>query len=298
MKQIVLFFIFLWVGSSSLFSKVLEIPFVQLPTGQLVVKVELSGIENEQLFIIETSGCHCLRGDMMYRLNDLGMDTAKKFHNFNMLKIGDFLIHNKKKIVVNKSIGKRGEHAFPEPVLGTLGPQIFKNKIVQINYDEKVIKVADDLHEFKIPENTPSVHFTQSFMNKIPSVDVKDDFGGVNETVIEISSPVFISRYEANYSDARHLRYRREKGIKPQKISLDGKDIIEILAVEEDQVYINHDIPIYNPVLYISSGLQSMIGNSFLKHFRSTFDFKKKVLYLDPIDEEGVGYVTDPKGSK
>jgi len=276
-------FLFISLLFNSTYAKVTEIPFTQLPTGQLVVELNLDGIDLPQLFIIETSGGNFLRSDMNYRLNSLGLDTLKKGYKFDKIKIGERTIEKVKFETKNK-LGKRSEYAFPNAVIGTIGSHIFKELSVQFDFQKKVIRIADTKEELNIPEETNYVPFSQSFLNHIPVIEIQPWQYVPQRLEVEVSVPLGIVL--SWNGPALEARYRNNTNMQSYKVKLDDIKTITITEQAVKTIDFDHSFSIYNVPITFSDDLKPLIGYQFLNHFLVTFDYDKGKLYLDPQTKE------------
>ncbi|MBS2097076.1 hypothetical protein [Carboxylicivirga linearis] len=278
-------FIFLIVSLlfSSTYAKVTEIPYTQLPTGQLVVELTIDGIDLPQLFIVETSGGNFLRSDMNYRLSTLGLDTLKKGYKFAHIKMGDRTIEKVKFETKNK-LGKRSEYSFPNAVLGTIGSQLFKDLSVQFDFQKKVIRIADTKEELNIPEGTNYIPFSQSFLNHIPIIEIQPWQYMTQRLEVEVSVPLGIVL--AWNGPALEVRYRNNTNMQSYKVKLDDVKTITITEQFVKTIDFDHSFSIYNAPITFSDDVKPLLGYQFLNQFLVTFDYDKGKLYLDPQTKE------------
>lgn len=262
-----------------------EVPFIQLPTGQILVEADLLGQAGKQYFIIETSGTNLIRGDMNQRLDLLGIDTTSAFLKFPEIKIGDIAFDHKNNFRIRKALGKRSEYAFPPSVLGTLGPKFFGKKVLQFNFQKKTLKIADSRDELNLDVNTPYVYFTQSFTNAVPVLDVQSAETTDHDVYLNVSLAMGIN-FPVN-AMSTVVQYAGNDERKTYKLSLDGKTNIIYTAIMAPSIYINKEVTLTNVELTFTDELMPAIGNSFLQHFLTTIDFNDGILFLDPKTDKG-----------
>lgn len=262
-----------------------EVPFIQLPTGQILVEVDLMGKAEKQYFIIETSGTNLIRGDMNQRLDLLGIDTTSAFLKFPEIKIGQMSFTHKNNFRAKKALGKRSEYAFPPSVLGTLGPKFFGKKVLQFDFQKKILKITDTRDELELAENTPYVYFTQSFTNAVPVIDVQSAEISDCDVYLNVSLAMGINFPVSAMSTVVQYAGNDEK--KTYQISLDGKKHIVYTAIEAPKIYLNNEVTLSNIEITFTDELMPAIGNSFLQHFLTTIDFNDGILFLAPSTEKG-----------
>lgn len=271
------FFIF------NLSAKITEIPYTQLPTGQLVVELKIDGINLPQLFIVETSGGNYLRKDMNYRLHDLGLDTLETTFKFKQITIGDRVISNTK-FKTKRHLGNRSEYAFPAPVIGTIGADLFNKLAIQFDFEKKLIRVADNIKELNIPEETNTIGFTQSLLHKTPTIDIEPWQYMRQPVELEVSIPVGINL--SWNGPALEKRYRNKNSMTGYRVALDDVTVIDMFEQIVSQVNFDYNFVLYNVPITFCDDIRPIIGYQFLRHFVITFDFKGGKIYLQPITEE------------
>nr|WP_321450392.1 hypothetical protein [uncultured Carboxylicivirga sp.] len=271
-------------------AKVTEIPYTQLPTGQLVIELYLDNIELPQLFIVETSGGNFIRNDINFRLNTIGIDTLKSNYTFNKVKIGgrEFKkINFKSKL----TLGKRSKFAFPDAIIGTVGPELFKDRIVQFDFNKQIIKIADSKTDLNLSETTPIVHFSNSFINRMPVFDIKPINHERQLVDIEVSIPLGINL--AWIGEAQRLKYTNLTDMTPYRIKLDDIQTIDVFEMTIKELYFENSIVFYNiPITYCNE-IRPIIGYQFLRNYITTFDFKNNLLYLQPNTLIGTNWLSE-----
>nr|WP_319400100.1 hypothetical protein [uncultured Carboxylicivirga sp.] len=271
-------------------AKVTEIPYTQLPTGQLVIELYLDNIESPQLFIVETSGGNFIRNDINFRLNTLGIDTLKSNYTFNKVNIGgrEFKkINFKSKL----TLGKRSKFAFPDAIIGTVGPELFKDRIVQFDFNKQIIKIADSKTDLNLSETTPIVHFSNSFINKMPVFDIKPINHERQLVDIEVSIPLGINL--AWIGEAQRLKYTNLTDMTPYRIKLDDIQTIDVFEMTIKELYFENSIVFYNVPISYCNEIRPIIGYQFLRNYITTFDFKNNLLYLQPNTLIGTNWLSE-----
>ncbi len=277
-------------------AKVVEIPYMQLATGQIVIQAHLSGTTEAQYFIFETAGGNFLRSDMNYRLQELGLDTLESKFKFDNVKIGDLTLTEGTTFKTRSKLGKRSEYAFPPVVIGTIGARLFGNKLVQFDFEKKVILVADEKSELNIPAKTAMVPFTQSFTDYSPMVDVEPWNFNMQQLPVEVSTPVGIVLAWEDVVTEQKIRYQNQ--MTSYRVALDDEHNIEFHEIISYKVFFYHSFTMYNVPISYSEFFRPMIGYMFLKEFKPTLDFANGKLYLEPVTDKGKAYFEKPKKEK
>lgn len=261
------------------FAKVTEVPFIELPTGQVVIQIDLKGKVGKQYFILETAGSNLIRRDMPQRLDALGIDTTIAFIQFPEITIGDMIFTKSHNFRFKRGLSKRSEHAFPVSVLGTLGSKFFNKKSIQFNFQQNTLRIADSAEELEITPQTPKVHFTQSFTNHIPVFDIHYSKSTNHNVYIDVSLAIGICLPWKSQSQNRSEVY---------EMTLDGKKKVVFSLNNVSELYLNRELTLHNTEIMFSDDLAPSIGNLFLRNFISTIDFDKGILFLEPITKEGI----------
>lgn len=277
-------------------AKVTEVPFIELPTGQVLIQVDFKGKIGQQYFIIETAGNNLIRRDMPERLDFIGIDTTKSFIDFPEISVGDMTFTKSNNFRLKRSLSNRSEYAFPVSVLGTLGSKFFKNKILQFNFQKNTLRIGDNVDEFEIKPQTPQVHFTQSFTNNIPVIDTySTEFSSYN-VYIDISLAIEICLPWKDIPASK--RNQSGNSSEVYEMSLDGKKKIVFSSNNVNKLYLNREITLYNIEIMFSDDLTPSIGNLFLRNFISTIDFNDGILYLDPVTNKGITMIQETNATK
>lgn len=278
------------------FSKVNEVPFFELPTGQLVLKAELSGIKGEHLFILEMSGASYLRRDMNYRLHALGIDTLEQSVKFDTITLNGRKLIESNNFRIRKKLENRSEYVFPDAMLGTIGPAAFKNMVVQVNYNKHIIYIADAIEELEISDLAQEISFTSTFINPSPTFEIEALHFGRQYVSLDFSLPVNLNLQWANVGG--RAEYWNPTSFKYIKTTLDGKKYVVLKHYTFDEIYVNSEISIYNIEATFSDNIIACIGHSFLEQMITTIDFDKGNIFFDPQTEQAKLLFIPPKKEK
>ena len=282
--------LFLLVSVRAQNNDVCEIPFVLLPTGQIIVELTFPNPIGKQLMLFETTGRNAFRKDQTVRLQSLGIDTLASSVNWKKFKtdeegirIGDYSF-GLPKFRLKRRLSKVGDIAFPAPVLGTIGASFFKKHVVQIDYEAAKLRIAKSIDAFAIPKTAPSIVYRSSFRDASPMLYVHTVEFGEQALYVNTGLPVGICFNWSLVSD--ELRQRYIDHMNNYELKLDGKERSLVLGYEVAKVYVETNWELAKQEVAFSNDVVPCIGNGFLKHFLVTFDFNRKKLYLEPKSEE------------
>lgn len=284
------FFVFIFLSGFLLKAengRVTEIPFIMMPTGQMIVKVTFSPPIGEQYMLFETTGVNAIRKDQKERIDNLGIDTTSSSVKIPTTTIGDFEF-GVTKFRLKKYLASRGDIAFPLPVLGTLGPSFFKKKVVQIDYKNSKFRIADKVEDLKVPDAIPSIIFRSSFRNPSPTLEVHTLEFGNQMLYVNTGLPVGFCFDWASVVSSRRKRFIDH--MEKYRLNLFGKDGVPVLGYKVGNIFVETEWEIRGHEIAFSERLYPSIGNEFLKHFVVTFDFPKSKLYLEPNGPEEAKY--------
>lgn len=284
------FFILVSLNSSA---KVTVAPFFELPSGQMVLKLKLSGIETEQLFIFEISGTSNLRRDMDYRLHALGIDTTQIGVQFDTISIeGHPLIENNK-FQIRKKLEKRSKLVFPDAILGTIGPMVFKDKVIAINYQKHSFTLADNINELTIPDSTKQISFSNSIINYSPTLEFEIWDFGKQLIGLDFSLPVNLNLHWSLVDGKAKYWSDTEFGF--IKTSFDGEKELILRHYKFEEIYLNREISLYNIEATFSDKVLACFGRSFLSQVKTIIDFNNGQIYFTPISNVARNIFYPPK---
>lgn len=282
--------------SSKGIAEVTEVPFFELPTGQLVLKVELSGIEGEQLFVLEIAGANFLRKDMNYRLHALGIDTLKQSVEFETLNLNGCKLAENNQFRIKKKLGKRNDYVFPNAMLGTIGPAVFKNKVLQVNYNNHILYIADAADELTISDKAQKISFTTSLINPSPIMQVEAVGFGTQLVSLDFSLPISLNLHWSNVEG--RAKYWQSTDFNTIQTKIYGENFMVLKHYRFDELYVNREISIYNVGVTFSDKVIACFGHSFLEQMVTTIDFDEGYIYFDPSTEEAEQLFTPPTKKK
>lgn len=262
-----------------------EIPFILSQTGQVIIEVKINDIDRPAYFYLETNGKNSLRSDQPGILNILNINSESMNTNIKTLRIGE-LIFQDEKFRIRSALEKRGKIAFPEPILGTIGPEMFKNKVIQLDFQHNKLIVANDKNAYDLSDSLFQTAFRNSLINHGVNLKFETNQFGVTELAIDTRSQLGIHLF---YSDlSLHTKTKYKESFKWMDIPLDGKNKKTFAYYEPGDVYIEDAIIIKKQPVWFSDYMPNSIGNAFLMHFIVTIDFNENIIYFKPFTETGV----------
>lgn len=278
------------------FAEVTEVPFFELPTGQLVLKVELSGVEGEQLFVLEMAGANVLRKDMNYRLHAIGIDTLQQSVEFDAIILNGRKLTENNQFRIKRKLGKRNEYVFPDAMLGTIGPAAFKNKVIQVNYENHILYIADAVDELTISDKAQKISFTTSLINPSPVMEVEAVGFGRQFVGLDFSLPIVLNLHWSAV-DGR-AKYWQSTSFNTVQAMIYGENFMTLKHYRFDELYVNREISIYNIGVTFSDKVVACFGHSFVEQMITTIDFDKGYIHFDPNTEVAELLFTPPTKKK
>lgn len=282
-----LFLLFLFGTINSAVSqhqKVTEVPFFISQTGSLIIQATINKNATPTYFYIETQGRNKLRADQTDILETLSLDVEKKKLNDISITLGGTEFPNQSFIVRN-NLHKRGELAFPQMVLGTIGPEFFKNKVVQLDFSTSKMRISKSIDTFHFSDSLLSVAFRSSPINPAIYLEMECWELGKHTLALDTRSPLGVHIYAEELTIFQRERHRRTK--KTFSMKLNGEDELIFRSFMVPDIYLEHELTLKNQEVFFSNHLTSGIGVNFLKHYIVTIDFNANNLYFDPITDLG-----------
>ena len=260
------------------------VPFSVGQNGQIIIRACVNNNNLPAKFYIETNGKNLLRSDHPDQLEAYSIKTGDEATEIDSLKIGSCLINNCTFRIANK-LEKRGDYAFPDSILGTLGPELFDHKILHIDYNLKVIKIANTINALNVEDSTYKLYFKNDRKTTGINLELQTADFGSHEVAIDTRSPLGIHLYYSDLSSS--LRKKHKQSFKYCAVKLDGISNKTFLYFEPEKMSLDKIIQINKQPVWFSDFVPNSIGNAFLNQFRVTIDFKKHILYLEPSTQEG-----------
>ena len=168
---------------------------------------------------------------------------------------------------------------------GIFGYNFLSELVVGVSYAKKEITLCDRLHSVSDYIQTPLIfdgHSGPRFEINFPfrNISFVIDSGkndGISLAVTEELGA--FKKYSKSHKEIRGLFSSSFSGVKEEELET-------IYLLENFNITKNIEIKRY-PVS-LNDGLESLVGNSFLKNFDIILDFKKKMFYLKQLDKSKI----------
>lgn len=272
-------------------ARVSEISIKVLPTGQIVIPVQIPDVENTQYVLFDATGENVLRGDINKKMFEMNVDTTASKVIFENFKVGTYAFRESVSFKISKSLVQRTDLVFPENVIGTVGSSMFRSTAIQMNLSSKKLVVADSFEELNFTENLMIIVFSSSFVNNIPVVKVGVKNFGEQRLYIDPSKSVAFHFDWKQVSD--EAKEMSEGKLQIRSNSLNGKDSLELIVPKSIEVVLESDAIVKGHKPSFSSTFKPCIGSDFLKNYAFTIDFRNATMYLDPINAVGKSEIVE-----
>lgn len=166
---------------------------------------------------------------------------------------------------------------------GIVGSNQMSNAIWEIDYKSKNITITDNFIEFKEPDGASKIHFMEMEPQKTPLVRVQLD--STNSKLITFDTganggiDLPASNFETTIKD-----YKKIKSYGNTSAGVYGtgkKDTITTVKVGLMKL---GTLETKNQLVTFENESSSVIGNSFLKNYKTTINWKTKTIYLQQQD--------------
>ena len=265
------------------------VPFTVSKNGQIIITACINNTDLPARFYIETNGRNLLRSDQPDQLKYFCINTGDENTEIDSLAIGICHFLNCSFRIANR-LENRGEYAFPDSVLGTLGPELFEDKILQIDYAQKVIRISTLLSALNIPDSAFRVEFKEDRKTAGINLELQTSDFGSHDVAVDTRSPLGIHLYYSDLSASQ--RKKNDDKFKHSAVKLDGYNNKTFVYYEQEIMSLDKIIQINNQPVWFSDFVPNSIGNAFLNQFRITIDFKEHMLYLEPITDKGIHMIS------
>lgn len=274
--------------SKNLLVQIDSIPFVLTEHNNIAVQATINKIDTVQLMLHTAANSVTIIKDVAQNLksinsngidtvNSWGGDNSSKFSTKNSLQIGNKKIEDIT-IWENENSGPKTD--------GKFGLNFFENQIIEINFDENILKVYQYLPESEILKrgfekfelikengflfiNATSILAKKDIINKFL---IHSGFGG---TIL------FDDLTAEKYGFAAKLKIIKESQLKDSygNILKTKKAILPEFLIANQQL---KNIPIGFFEGSIGRQKMSVIGGDILKRFNIVFDIQNSNIYLKP----------------
>ncbi|MFB6319786.1 hypothetical protein [Saccharicrinis sp. FJH54] len=265
------------------------VPFTISQNGQIIITACINNKSFPAKFYIETNGQNLLRSDQSDRLRLVYINPDNEITTIDSVMIGTTLFKNSEFRIASK-LEKRGIYAFPDSILGTLGPEIFENRILQIDFKAKVLKITDKVKLLQIPDSAFKMSFRDDRQTTGINLELQTEDFGTHDVAVDTRSPLGIHLYYSDLSSSQKKKHKDE--FRHSAVKLDGIHNKTFVFFEPEPMSINKTIQINGQPVWLSDFIPNSIGNEFLNRFRVTIDFREHILYLEPVSIKGKQMLT------
>lgn len=261
-----------------------EIPF-DLVNGLIVLQVNIQGEKYRMIF--DTGAPNLISKELADELDlsiilksrvtdSQGNAQALPYSKLDSIKIGNLLFEDFGVIIADWS-------NVPQLVCfeidGLIGANLMRRAYWQVDYEQKVLRVSNELEKFQLPADTISIPFTTTTQGT-PHVDMEIGDLKFNNLTLDLGSNKDISfsrgmlrklQKEHNVNSTWGLGYG-SAGLYGQV-----KDTIRQFVLPEFTMNSNLFSPM---VVTATGGGNGAVGNGFFKNFLVTLDWEQNMVYL------------------
>lgn len=258
-----------------------EVDFYLSSDGYMYVKLFLDGESEGQYFLFDINGINFIRDDQHDFLDLYQISDKKKSFQFLDIQFGG-LEWKRCDFVLRSAIDEIGHTILPDSVIGCVGYYFMKKHCWQINYQTKKITFAKSCESLDIAKTAIHIPFTQTIINRSINIDLSLNHQKSRTYTVSTAYPLSISTPLSNIKQTD--KQVRKTGHK----SFAFFGLMQNLTVTNfiiQNVTLDNVATISNVSTQASDKLGYMIGNDFLKHFITTIDWEKRMLYLEARDE-------------
>ena len=209
-----------------------------------------------------------------------GNDNKQEFILIDEIKIGKLHFNDIGAVVIDL---KRSFEIKCLNIDGIIGSNQMSNAIWQIDYKNKNISITDNFNDFKEPEGAEKVHFIEMGYQKTPLVRLQVDSTKSKLITFDtgangnISLPY--SHFENTIKD-----YKQIKSYGNPSTGVYGtgkKDTITTIKADFSKL---GTLQLKNQLLVFEETASAVVGNDFLKNYKTTINWKNKTIYLQQQD--------------
>ncbi|RZK10398.1 MAG: PDZ domain-containing protein [Flavobacterium sp.] len=264
------------------------IPF-NFDNGLPIIKVKIDG--NEYSFLLDTGAPTVISPEVARTLNSKkvkksivsdsqGNNNKQEFILIDEIKIGRLHFNDIGAVVIDL---KKSFEIKCLNLDGIIGSNQMSNAIWEIDYKNKNIVITDNFSGFKEPEGASKLHFIEMEPQKTPLVRVQVD--STNSKLITFdtgangSIDLPLSNFESTING-----YEKIKSFGNTSSGLYGigkKDTIVTVKVGLMKL---GTLQAKNQLISFENLSAAVIGNGFLKNFKTTINWKTKTIYLQQQD--------------
>jgi len=260
------------------------IPFT-FDSGLPIIKVTIEGIDYN--FLLDTGAPTVISPELAAALHSKtvkksivsdsqGNDNVQEFVLINEIQIGRLQFNAIGAVVINL---KKTFEIKCLNIDGIIGSNQMSNAIWEIDYKNKSITITDDFVGFKEPEGAAKINFIEMGNQKTPMVRIQVDSTRSKLLTFDTGANGSIDLPYSHFKNA----IKEYKQVKSYGNSTSGvygtgkKDTItttKVSSIQLGTLKLNHQL------LTLDDISSPLIGNAFLKNYKTTLNWKTRTIYL------------------
>jgi hypothetical protein len=266
------------------------IPFTYSSSGHIIIQVKLNGDNKLYPFILDCGAANFIFSDRINELNlsknGFGIGAGAngnifitRIRHIDSLGIGKIKFRS-----VNAKEVKFNPNCFDE-IYGLIGTGIMHHLDWQIDFEKKIIVMADSIVKSQIKEPNFVIPLSKNQFSNHLSTLVK--FGKNKEPhslFIDTGNSGMAFMDEKDIiNDSLHTRFVNVFGKSTSGLgNIKKKDRNEKIYLV-DSVYLGEsDFPVFDMPINASPKASNLLGLGFFKHYKTTISWKRKELILEP----------------
>lgn len=265
------------------------IPF-NFDYGLPIVKVNIAGVTYN--FLLDTGAPTVISLELAATLksravkkstveDSQGNDNKQEFILIDEIKLGGLHFNTIGAVVIDL------KHSFEIKCLaidGIIGSNQMSNAIWEIDYQNKNIIISDNFSEFKEPEGASKLHFIEMGQQKTPLVRVQIDSLKSKLLTFDTGANGSISLPFSHFKNAIQ-NYKQAKSYGHPSAGVYGPGKIDTITTVKVPYMKLGTLVLNNPLLTFENASASVIGNAFLKDYKTIINWKTKTIYLQQQEE-------------
>jgi hypothetical protein len=233
---------------------------------------------NKRVFnFLFSTARHSSISNELINLYDFKSIKNETFYTINEIKIGNSVFKkiNAKPLNTEESFGFKCSK-----LDGIIGSDFLSKLIWRIDYKNKVIIFSESIDNFKFSNNVKKINFITTKNNYTPIISLNINSLKYDNVKISIGSNSTINLTNKNFEDSI-VKYKNVKYIGTERFSAKSKSILftETCVLIPDIKTQNYSLG--KNMIVFSENENAFIGNSILKDYQVTIDWKNNILYLD-----------------